>query len=243
MDGVAVMDFHSPAVMKYAQAQDAYILFNHPYLHYQDWFIAEDLSHYFKEDNLLNSGSLDIRIVASRDGIKWEQYDRKPAIPLGMKGAFDDLMVWPVYGLICHGDEIWVYYISNPAQNLTVEGITFHSTVSRVVFRKDGFTAVEAPYTGGEFTTPVLTFGGDELHLNVETSAIGLVRVEMQNESGKPIPGFSLEECDRIHTTNSTNRTVSWRSGRSDIGGATEDRVRFRFELKYGAKLYAFRSI
>ena len=123
MDGVAVMDFHSPAVMKYTQAQDAYILFNHPYLHYQDWFIAEDLSHYFKEDNLLNSGSLDIRIAASRDGITWEQYDRKPAIPLGMNGAFDDLMVWPVYGFICHGDEIWVYFVSNPAQNLPVEGI------------------------------------------------------------------------------------------------------------------------
>ncbi len=242
MDGVAVMDFHSPAVMKYTAASDAYILYNHPFLHYQDWFVADDLSRYAIQGGVMNCGTMDIRTAASRDGIKWEQYDRQPVIRLDIKGGTDGPLLWPVYGMIFHEDEIWVYYIANPCQNILAKGLTFQSVMSRVVFRKDGFTGVEADYTGGEFTTPVLTYGGNELHLNVETSATGLVRVEIQDESGKPVPGFSLDECDRIHTTNSIKRAVSWRKGHSDIGNMIGRSVRLRFELRYGAKLYAFQT-
>ena len=114
--------------------------------------------------------------------------------------------------------------------------------MSRVIFRKDGFTAIEADYPRGEFTTPVLRFDGCRLHLNVETSALGLVRVEIQDAEGLPIPGFALENCDRIHTSNTTDAVVKWRRGNSDIGCLAGKSVRLRFELMYGAKLYAFRT-
>jgi hypothetical protein len=109
-----------------------------------------------------------------------------------------------------------------------------------VIFRKDGFTALEADYPRGEFTTPVLRFSGDSLHLNVETSSLGLVRVEIQDADGKPLPGFALDDCDRIHTTNTTDAVVNWRRGKSSISSLAGKSVRLRFELMYGAKLYAF---
>ena len=111
----------------------------------------------------------------------------------------------------------------------------------RAVFRKDGFTCVEADYSGGEFTTTPLMFEGEALHLNIDTSATGLARVEILDENGKPFSGFTLEECDRIHTTNSTNKTVTWRKGRFDLGDLSGRPVRLRFELCYGGMLYAFR--
>ena len=63
-------------------------------------------------------------------------------------------------------------------------------TLSRVVLRKDGFTCVESDYEGGEFTTPPLHFDGKTLHLNIETSAVGLARVEIQDEQGNPLEGL-----------------------------------------------------
>ena len=111
----------------------------------------------------------------------------------------------------------------------------------RAVFRRDGFTCVDADYSGGEFTTPPLTFEGEALHLNIDTSATGLARVEIQEENGKPLGGYTLEECDRIHTTNSTHRTVTWRKGRFEVDDLSGRPVRLRFELCYGVKLYAFR--
>jgi len=244
MDGVPVADFYMPQVLRYPHAQDAYVMFPNRYLHYQDWFIADDLSgfHTGRGTDVLNVGPIDIGFAASRDGIQWEQFDREPLIPLGLTGEFDDRGLYPVRGLVVHGDEMWLYYLGAPEHYLPEDGHEFRIVMSRVVFRRDGFTAVEAEYSGGEFTTPVLRFSGNALNLNIETSALGLARVEIQDDTGKPIPGFSLDECDRIHTANSVNRIVKWRKGTTDISSLAGQPVRFRFELKFGAKLYAFRT-
>ena len=243
MDGVGVADFYMPQVTLYPYAQDAYVMFPNTYLHYQDWFIAEDLTDFYRGQEVYNVGPLDISFAASRDGIHWQRYDRGALIPLGPTGAFDSGALYPVRGITVQGDEMWLYYIASNEHFLPKGGHQIRNIMSRVIFRRDGFTAVEADYTGGEFTTPPLTFSGNELHLNIETSALGLARVEIQDEFGHPLPGFALDDCDRIHTTNSTNRVVSWRKGQKSIGEWVRLPVRFRFELRYGAKLYAFRTV
>lgn len=239
-DGLAEADFYMPQVLKYPHAQDAYVMFQNRYLHYRPWFIADDLSVYAPEGGRLNIGPLDIGFASSRDGIHWERYDRKPLIPLGPTGAFDSRGLYPVRGLVFRGDEMWLYFVTWDSHLSPRDGIGFRPTVSRTVFRRDGFTAVEADYTGGEFTTTPLEFEGGKLHVNVDTSALGLLRVEVQDQQGKPIPGFSLDDCDRIHTTNSTRKTVQWR-GESSLAELTGREIRLRFELRFGAKLYSFR--
>ena len=110
-----------------------------------------------------------------------------------------------------------------------------------MVLLKDRFTAVEADYTGGEFATCPVRFEGQALHLNIETSALGLARVEIQDAGATPIGGYRLEECDRIHTANTVDRVVTWRGGQSDVSALAGQPIRLRFELQFGAKLYAFR--
>ena len=61
-----------------------------------------------------------------------------------------------------------------------------------------------------------------------------------ESEDSKPIPGFALDDCDRMHTTDAI---VQWRKGQTDIGSLAGKPVRLRFELMYGAKLYAFRTL
>ncbi len=245
--GVSVLDYYTPEVVQYPHAQDAYFLFTARYLHYEDWFISDDLSnpgysrHQEGPKGQLNLGTLDIGFAASRDGIHWNRFDRNPWIPLGPEGGFDSKSMYMCSGMFTHGDEIWMYYMGYSVLHGGPEPTDkIISTMSRVVLTRDRFTAVEADYTGGEFTTPPLVFNGRQLHLNVETSAVGLMRVEIQDESGKPIEHYALGDCDRIHTTNSTDRVVTWRRGQADVSALAGKPVRIRFELQFGTKLYAF---
>ncbi len=242
--GVGVMDFYMPEVVQYPHAQDAYFLFNSRYLHYHDWFLADDLTIYSRSGvEPISTGLIDIGLAASRDGINWQRFDRKPWIPLGPEGSFDSKVMFMCAGMFSHGDEIWMYYVGGDCLHGSRERLEREGTyvLSRVVLIKDRFTAVEADYTGGEFTTPPLLFEGEALHLNINTSALGLARVEIQDADGNPIEGFSLDDCDRIHTANTVDRVVTWRRSESDVSALAGRPVRLRFELQFGAKLHAFR--
>ena len=243
-DGVGLMDFYTPQVIQYPHAQDAYFLFTARYLHYEDWFVRDDLSEYprSKAVGILNVGPLDIGFAASRDGIHWERYDRNPWIPLGAEGSFDSKCMYSCRGMFFHGDEIWMYYVAYDTLHGDAKSREPHPVLSRVVLRKDRFTSVAAEYSGGEFTTPPLKFNGEKLALNLDTSALGVLRVEIRDAGGQPIEGYSLTDCDPIHTANSTGRMVAWR-GKSDVGPLSGQPVRLRFELLYGVKLHAFRFV
>jgi hypothetical protein len=240
--GVKVMDFYCPQVVQYPYAQDAYFLFNCRYRSYEDWYLSIDMSPFPKSPvhGTYNCGVEDMELDASRDGIEWNRYDRKPWIAQGKPGSFDSLNMYMTRGMHVVGDEIWMYYIGFDDPHTGNKDAMKRATLSRVVLRKDGFTCVEADYAGGEFITPPLAFDGKNLRLNIETSAIGLARVEIQDAKGKPLPGFGMEDCDRIHIANSTSQTVAWR-GKSDVSKLADRPVRLRFELQFGTKLYAFR--
>ena len=78
--------------------------------------------------------------------------------------------------------------------------------------------------------------GDLELFLNVATSAAGSVRVELQEPNGKPIPGYSLSDCNII-IGDQIAHPVSW-NGRTELSGLAGQPLRVRFELK-DADVYA----
>jgi len=239
--GVKVMDFYCPQVVPYPDAQDAYFLFNTRYRSYEDWYLPDDMSVYTPTTvGVYNVGTEDIELAASRDGIAWERYERRPWIRNGLAGSSDALCMYMTRGMHIQGDEIWMYYIGINDPHTGSADVQDQYVLTRVVLRKDGFTCVEAPYDGGEFTTPPLRFDGHALYLNIDTSAMGLARVEIQDAAGVPLPGFSLEECDRIHAANSTKRQVTW-GGTADVSALAAAPVRLRFELQFGTRLHAFR--
>ncbi len=82
-----------------------------------------------------------------------------------------------------------------------------------------------------------MLFDGDHLELNVNVAAMGEVRVELQDESGSPLPGFTLDDCDRI-LFNDVAYTATWR-GSSDVSSLVGRPVRLRIVMR-SAKLYAF---
>jgi len=108
----------------------------------------------------------------------------------------------------------------------------------RYSIRQDGFVSVQAPLSGGEFTTKPLVFSGKRLELNFATSAAGSVRVELQDADGNPLPGFTLKECYEI-IGDELNRTVKWENG-DNLEQYAGQAIRLRIALS-DADLYAMR--
>ncbi len=112
------------------------------------------------------------------------------------------------------------------------------SRFRRYTVRIDGFVSVEAPLSGGEFVTKPLVFQGKELVMNFSTSAAGSVQMEIQDVTGRPVPGFTLSDSTEIFG-DQIEGTVTWDGG-SDVSELAGKPIRLRFALK-DADLYSFR--
>ncbi|MBO7679900.1 MAG: hypothetical protein J6S75_09560, partial [Thermoguttaceae bacterium] len=112
------------------------------------------------------------------------------------------------------------------------------SCVRRYTLRIDGFGSVHAKNKIGEMTTRPFTFTGKELSLNLGTAAAGFVKMEFLDEEGKPIPGFTLEECDMFF-----GDTLDWRcswNGSTDVSSLAGKTVSLRFVMRE-ADLYSMK--
>ena len=110
--------------------------------------------------------------------------------------------------------------------------------IRRYTMRTDGFVSVNSGFRGGEFTTSPFTFKGDALELNYSTSAVGSVKVEIQDADGHALPGFGLDNFPEKFGDEIDGK-VSWNGG-GDVGGLAGTPVRLRFVLK-DADVYAFK--
>ena len=114
------------------------------------------------------------------------------------------------------------------------------SRLRRYTYRPDGFVSVRAPLAGGEMTTRLIRFTGSRLVLNYSTSAAGSIRVEIQDEAGNPIPGYSLQDCPELFG-DSVEQAVAWKDAK-DPGSLSGTTLRLRFLLK-DADLYAIQFL
>lgn len=103
--------------------------------------------------------------------------------------------------------------------------------------RLDGFVSADADHQGGYLRTPPIAFRGNCLRLNIDTGSMGTAFVEIQDADGKPIPGFSMSECEEIGG-NFIDQRVYWK-GNTNVSSLAGKPVRLRINLKRG-KLYAF---
>ena len=110
----------------------------------------------------------------------------------------------------------------------------------RYSIRLDGFVSASAPYTGGEIITKPLRFSGKQLVMNYATSAAGGVRIEIQDATGKPIPGFALNDCLE-HFGDRVDQPVAWKGG-SNVEQLAGKPVRLRIVLS-DADLYSFQFV
>jgi hypothetical protein len=159
--------------------------------------------------------------------------------------TFMDAFLRPGIGL-----ENWVSRSNYPALHLVQTSTTKMSFyvnrnygqptayLRRYELRLDGLASAHAGYSAGEFVTKPLVFDGSRLELNYSTSAAGSVRVELQDGSGTPLPGFALSDSTDV-IGDQIERDCAWKNS-VDVSSLKGKPVRVRFVLK-DADLYAFR--
>ena len=222
-DGDDPPDLHiyTNAAVKYARADNAWFMFPmvlHPARAYAGAPYPE-LS--------------DVQFAWSRDGVSWKRPDRRPYLRAG-----PDERNWvdrnPIVGqgLVQTGsNELSLYYselFRSP-----------ESCIRRAALRTDGFVSLDGPYGGwGEVTSRPVRFSGRRLELNYRTTGGGSIRVEIQDESGTPLPGFALSDCPDIFGDR-VEEIVRWKTG-EDLSAFSEKPVRLRVRLR-DASLFAFR--
>jgi hypothetical protein len=111
------------------------------------------------------------------------------------------------------------------------------SELRRYTLRLDGFVSAHAPMSGGELVTRPISFVESKLALNFATSAAGSIRIELQDENGKPLPGFVLDDCPPIFG-DTVDRVIGWK-GSPDLAKFAGRPVRIRFVLN-DADVYSF---
>jgi hypothetical protein len=225
---------HSPYAYPYAA--DAYFLFPMTYQHFRPG-----------ETNVGNDGVNDGQFCASRDGIHWIRYDRRPYLERGLPGEPDFGAAQPLGWHIRVGNYLYHYYMAWPwthggFRRLTPEQRRARENWGRefigaAVQRLDGFVSVDASYSGGWLQTLPLVFAGTRLELNINVAAMGEARVEIRDADGRPIPGYQADQCDRI-MFNDVAHVVRWQ-GKHDVAPLAGKAVRLRLMMR-SAKLYAF---
>jgi hypothetical protein len=81
-------------------------------------------------------------------------------------------------------------------------------------------------------------FTGKALHLNLSTGVAGSVAVEIQDAKGKPLPGYTLADCQAI-SYDDIDRVIAWKGG-SDVAALAGKPVRLRWVLR-DADVFSFR--
>jgi hypothetical protein len=128
------------------------------------------------------------------------------------------------------------------AQNVVPTGPSemsiYHKDGHRYVLRTDGFVSVQCGAGPGELLTKPLTFSGSELIVNYSTSVAGSLQVEIQEASGRPIPGFRADDCPAV-VGDAIEQAVKWR-GSPCLATLAGCPVRLRFVMTE-CDLYSFR--
>ncbi|GIS63075.1 MAG: hypothetical protein CM1200mP2_53000 [Planctomycetaceae bacterium] len=75
------------------------------------------------------------------------------------------------------------------------------------------------------------------MELNVDSGGGGVVMVELLDEQGHPIPGFTVKEATPL-CCNSVRKTVTWGQN-GDVSRLASRPVKIRFRMR-DCKLYAF---
>lgn len=235
-------DVYYNAAAIYPWAQDVYLMFPSHFRHFspgRNPYIRPHVPGQWED-----FGMLEVQLAVSRDGVHWSRRGRDPYVAPGLPDEWDRWYAVMGPGLARRGHWIYQYYYSTghlhdsailrPEYERSAQQV---GGVGVVRQRLDGFVSVDADHKGGWLRTPPLDFRGNRLRLNIDTGSMGTAFVELQDESGRPIPGFTLAECEEIGG-NFLDQAVYWK-GNHNVSALAGRAVRLHVKLRR-AKLYAF---
>jgi len=182
-----------------------------------------------------DDGPIFVELVSSRDGEHWQRQEapRPPILPLGPAGAWDSGMLFTTNHPLVEDGIIRLYY---GGFNATHADDGAKGAIGLATLRKDGFASLDAGDTEGSVTTRPMENTGAPLAVNYAAREGGSLRVEVLDENGAVLEGFSREDCLPLQG-DSIGQTVQWRNETSLP--KTPRQIRLRFILQRAA-LYSY---
>jgi len=180
-------------------------------------------------------GVNDALFMSSRDCVHWSRFPEAWIRPGLDEKNWTDRNNYPSWGIIETSPTEWSMYVSEHYRHPEVR-----PRLRRLAIHPYGFVSVHADYEGGEFITKFIIFNGHYLKMNFSTSAIGSIKVEIQNTSGKPIPDYGLNDMEPIFG-DALDKKVEWEKG-GDLSELISKPVRLRFVLN-DADIFAIQFI
>ena len=180
----------------------------------------------------------------SRDGKTFVPRKDADIAPSGWgSGKWDTGYLSAISGICTVDDDKLTFYYSglrgDPARRNRKDwwknGMYSNGSIGRATLRRDGFAGMVADGVG-EIVTKPLRFGGGHLFVNGEFRFGSLV-VEVLDEQGRPLPGFSASDCKPLASADKRKVEISWKSG--TLANAAGRPVSFRFKMHCGT-LYSF---
>ena len=177
-------------------------------------------------------GVSDAVFMSSRDGVRWDRPFLEAWVRPGPDPAnWTDRNTMPAYGIIQTAPDEWSMYVSEHFRYAD-------NRLRRITVRKQGFASLHAGAKGGECVTRPLRFEGKRLHLNYATSAAGSIQIEVQDEAGQALAGFSQADMPPLFG-DELDAVAMWKAG-ADLSALTGKTVRLRLHMK-DADLFALR--
>jgi hypothetical protein len=148
------------------------------------------------------------------------------------------------HGLVKRGVEIWQYYFGTEEYHSSYMKNREESkrAVYRTVQRLDGFVSIDTPYDQeGFIITKPFSFTGNRLILNIDTDATGFAQIGFLDKYGKPVEGFSVDDCIYING-DFVKTEVEWLTKGTDVSELAGQTLQLVFRMR-GSKLYAMQFI
>ena len=204
---------------------------------------------------------MDVQLCYSRDLLVWNRAYRKPYLPAGDTGSWDDMYVIVATPVLLD-DTIYIPYCGHNLGNGTYlrvgdetkafemgerlpDGRTSSGAIGLATLKRDRWVSREPVGKFGVLQTKPLYCARGALQVNADASQ-GAIRAELVDHLGRPVEGLTRADCDPF-TGDSLEHTVSW-NGRSDFSEIIGDSYHYprvarllavRFYIEQ-AKLFSF---
>jgi hypothetical protein len=184
-------------------------------------------------------GPTEVQFAGSRDSRQWHRYDRADYASPSVASPEKKNMIFMGTGMVLRGDELWQYGTEFESAHGDVQARKRKTDgfIVRYVQRVDGFVSLDTGNDEGRARIVPMEMTGPKLLLNLDTGALGELRVGVLDAAGKAIPGFGADDCVPLQI-NSLGAVVQWKAG--DLAKLRGQKVQLEFRSRR-TKLYSFR--
>ena len=179
-----------------------------------------------------------ISLGYSRDGFHFSRPTHQPFMNVNeTEGAWNWGNMQSINGTpLIIGDSLYFYASGRRLNKIMWDSYT---STGLATLRRDGFVSMQSGKNEGFLTTEKLSFDGKYLFVNADVrNTKGMLAVEILDENGSPIAGFTKKECVLMKKANSTKQMITWKNNK-DLSELAGKNIRLKFYLTNG-DLYAF---